>query len=92
MNRDLESFLEDAREAAAAAAAEQQEQACSTPGGPADSLERIIQIAERCLAEDVGSLRESIQGIVDQVEVRRQVGVAMASLGSLLGVSCFAEQ
>ncbi|KAL4857228.1 putative serine/threonine protein kinase 1 [Chlorella vulgaris] len=72
VNRDLDSFLEDAREAAAAAAAEQQDQACSTPGGPADSLERIIQIAERCLAEDVGSLRESIQGIVDQVEEMRR--------------------
>lgn len=42
--------------------------------GDLSSLERIVMIAERCLEEDVGTFRDSIQTIVDQVEVRERGG------------------
>lgn len=39
---------------------------------PSDSLERIIAIAERCLEEETGAFRHSIQAVVDQLEELRR--------------------
>lgn len=55
---------------AAATAATAAAVAACTDAGDVGSLERIVMIAERCLEEDVASFRDSIQAIVDQVEVR----------------------
>ncbi len=63
VNRDLEAFIEDARKAAAA------HSPTGSEDGDVSSLERIVMIAERCLDEDVATFRDSIQTIVDQVEV-----------------------
>lgn len=72
VNRDLEAFIEDARKAAVA---------CSPTGsedGDVSSMDRILMIAERCLDENVATFRDSIQTIVDQVEV--SVGEAKTTL------------
>lgn len=44
----------------------------SLAGTPADSLERIIAIAEHCLEEETGAFRDSIQAVVDQLEELRR--------------------
>ena len=73
VNRDLEAFIEDARKAAVAVAAAAgtagADEGSSARNGDVGSLDRIILIAERCLDEDVGAFRDSIQTIVDHVEV-----------------------
>jgi hypothetical protein len=82
-NRELEALIEEARRAApvtaaasaatAAAASSSGDGRASLGSPPPDdltSMERLLMIAERCLDEDVASFRDSIQAIVDQVEVR----------------------
>ena len=68
VNRDLEAYLGEARAAAAAASTSAATGGDTSPGA-LTSVDRIILIAERCLGEGVASFRESIQAIVDQVEV-----------------------
>ena len=71
VNRDLEAYLGEARAAAAAASTSAATGGDTSPGA-LTSVDRIILIAERCLGEGVASFRESIQAIVDQVEVGRE--------------------
>ena len=68
-------------EAAAVAGADGASGGAALQGDPADSMERILMIAERCLDEDVASFRDSIQAIVDQVEELRR-GVAAREVRS----------
>ena len=82
-NRELEALIEEARRAAAvtaaaaAAAASGSGSPSAAAGAPEgspppddlSSMERLLMIAERCLDEDVASFRDTIQAIVDQVEV-----------------------
>ncbi|PSC71205.1 hypothetical protein C2E20_5424 isoform X1 [Micractinium conductrix] len=88
VNRDLDAFVVEARctasamaEAAAVAGADGASGGAALQGDPADSMERILMIAERCLDEDVASFRDSIQAIVDQVEELRR-GVAAREVRS----------
>ncbi len=66
VDKDLEGFVAYTSELL-------ESEASTTPRANIETVEALLTIAQRCLHETTDTLRTSIRGIVDQLEVRRAV-------------------